>query len=353
MSHPKRAITRDIRTRRPSESDVRRRSWSPCLARKHDKGQGRHDPPAVIFHQDMTVGAAVKAMRTRKIRHAPVINDKGALVGIVTDRDLRQAVLEPALAEEMQALSRTLRTRTVKDVMTWGAITVKPETEIRQAARLMHSNKIGALPVIQNGRVAGIVSGHDVLKTLIQILDEGVLSSPGDGARKTEASPSPHRIEGTTMKVKDVMAKDPFTIDPEAPFGTATDVMRTKHLRHLPVVDGRPLIGIITDRDLRHAAFGPAVAEYLSAGTQRRMRQIGETLENLRVRDAMTWVVVTIHPNATLPHAALLMFERRVGSLPVVEDGKLVGMLTERDLLKALSREGPRVPTFDVEGFLW
>ena len=97
------------------------------------------------------------------------------------------------------------------------------------------------------------------------------------------------------MKVKDVMAKDPFTIDPEAPLGTAMDVMRTGHLRHLPVVEAGQLIGIITDRDLRHAAFGPAVAEYLSRSTQGRMRQIGETLENLRVRDVMTWVVVTTH----------------------------------------------------------
>lgn len=58
---------------------------------------------------------------------------------------------------------RTLRTRTVKDVMTWGVITVKPETPIREAARLMHANKIGALPVIQNGRVAGMLTGSDVL----------------------------------------------------------------------------------------------------------------------------------------------------------------------------------------------
>jgi acetoin utilization protein AcuB len=79
----------------------------------------------------------------------------------------------------MEALSRTLRTRTVKDVMTWGVTTVKPETEIREAARLMHSNKIGALPVMQNGKVAGMLTSSDVLKTLIQILDEGVVSKPG------------------------------------------------------------------------------------------------------------------------------------------------------------------------------
>ncbi len=155
------------------------------------------------------------------------------------------------------------------------------------------------------------------------------------------------------MNVKDVMAKDPFTIDPETPLGTAMDVMRTKELRHLPVVDeAGQLIGIITDRDLRHAAFAPAVAEYLSASAQRRIRQIGETLENLRVRDVMTWVVVTTHPNASLAHAALVMSERRVGSLPVVENGKLVGMLTERNVLRALSREGA-VRQFNPEGFLW
>src|SRR5574341_1419532 len=151
------------------------------------------------------------------------------------------------------------------------------------------------------------------------------------------------------MKVKDVMTKDPFTIDSEAPLGTAMDVMRTKELRHLPVVDeAGQLIGIITDRDLRHAAFAPAVAEYLSVRAQRRIRQIGETLENLRVRDVMTWVVVTTHPNASLAHAALIMSERRVGSLPVVENGKLVGMLTERDVLQALSREGA-VPQWSPE----
>ena len=155
------------------------------------------------------------------------------------------------------------------------------------------------------------------------------------------------------MLVKDAMTKDPFTIDPEAPLGTAIDVMRTNSVRHLPVVDDAgQLIGIITDRDLRHAAFAPAIGEYLSASGQRQLRHLGETLDNLRVRDVMTWVVVTTQPDAVLGHAALLMSERRVGSLPVVAEGRLVGVLTERDLVRAVARDGS-VRKLDPDGFLW
>ncbi len=155
------------------------------------------------------------------------------------------------------------------------------------------------------------------------------------------------------MLVKDVMTKDPFTIDPEAALGTAIDVMRAKNLRHLPVVDEvGQLVGIITDRDLRQAAFAPAISEYLAASAQRRLRQLADTLDDLRVRDAMTWVVVTTHPDAPVGHAALIMSERRVGSLPVLAGGRVVGILTERDVLRALSREGS-VRQYDPEGFLW
>jgi acetoin utilization protein AcuB len=185
MSRPKRAITRDIRSRQPKRrgreaAEQEAMGWPEATVRVKDM----MTRSAIVFRGEMTVGAAVRAMRARKIRHAPVVDDKGALIGIVTDRDLRQAVLDPSIAEEMPELSQTLRMRPVKDVMTWGVITTKPETGIREAARLMHANKIGALPVIQNGRVAGILTASDVLKALIQILDEGVVSKPARWGRE-------------------------------------------------------------------------------------------------------------------------------------------------------------------------
>lgn len=139
------------------------------------------------------------------------------------------------------------------------------------------------------------------------------------------------------MRVKDVMTRDPITIDPEAPLGTAMAVMRSKELRHLPVIDeAGQLVGIIADRDLRHAGFAPALAEHLSLRAQRRLRGLSGALEDLRVKDMMTWGVETTHPEATIAHAAGVMLEKRLGSLPVLENRKLVGILTQRNMLRAV-----------------
>jgi acetoin utilization protein AcuB len=152
------------------------------------------------------------------------------------------------------------------------------------------------------------------------------------------------------MLVKDAMTEDPFTIDPEAPLGMALDVMRAKDLRHLPVVDRTGLlIGIIADRDLTRAALAPAVAEDASPSGPLRP---GQPLEDLRVKDLMSSDVLTTHPEEPLAHAARVMFERRVGSLPVILDGRLLGMLTEGDVARALAR-GRIGGEFDPEGILW
>ncbi len=155
-------------------------------------------------------------------------------------------------------------------------------------------------------------------------------------------------------RVREVMTRDPLTIDPEAPVATAVAVMRDKSVRHLPVVDdaGR-LQGMISDRDLRDAVFAPAFAEFLSQVARRRLRGISATLEGLRVKDVMTWDAVTTGPEAPLAQAAAVMFEGRFGSLPVVENGKLVGIVTERDVLKAIAMTLPPVRGIDPDTYLW
>ena len=155
------------------------------------------------------------------------------------------------------------------------------------------------------------------------------------------------------MKVKDVMTKHPITIDAEAPVGTALE-SDARQAHPPPAGPGR-----YRDAHRHHhrsrppprGALAPALDEYLSVRAHRRGRQLSETLENLRVKDVMTWAVVTTGPEAPLTYAALIMFESRVGSLPVVEQGRLVGILTEQDVLKALLLEG-EIAEFS-EGYMW
>jgi CBS domain-containing protein len=157
----------------------------------------------------------------------------------------------------------------------------------------------------------------------------------------------------TTM-VRDVMARRPITVDPEAPLATAIAVMRDKEIRHLPVVDETgQLIGIITDRDLRSAALGSSLAEFLPVDLRRAVDSAAAMLQELRVRDAMTWGVVTTRPDASVAEAGAVMFERRIGSLPVRENGKLVGIVTERDIFKALMMAIKPVRGVDPDTFFW
>ena len=154
--------------------------------------------------------------------------------------------------------------------------------------------------------------------------------------------------------VRDVMAKRPITIDPQAPLATAIAVMREKEIRHLPVVDDTArLVGIITDRDLRSAALAPSLAEFLPSGLRRAVEGAAGMLGELRVKDAMTWGVVTTRPDASVAEAGAVMFERRIGSLPVRENGKLVGIITERDIFKALMMAIKPVRGADPDTFFW
>src|SRR5262245_23977244 len=109
------------------------------------------------------------------------------------------------------------------------------------------------------------------------------------------------------MLVRDAMTPRPVTIDAEAPVETAVATMRERRLRHLPVVDDAgQLVGIVTDRDLRSALLGPAIADYVPA-CQGRLRGMTEGLNETRVSHVMTWGVVTIGPEAPLAQAAAVM----------------------------------------------
>jgi CBS domain-containing protein len=139
------------------------------------------------------------------------------------------------------------------------------------------------------------------------------------------------------MDVRELMSRNIVTVPAAATCLYAVGLMATHKIRHLPVVDlDGTLCGIVTDRDLRHHLFEPRV-----------FGAIGETpaatlLGSVPVSAVMSCPVVTVTPDAPLEEAARVMLEGKVGSLPVVEHGRVVGILTETDLLRRIVGEDLR-----------
>lgn len=123
------------------------------------------------------------------------------------------------------------------------------------------------------------------------------------------------------MLISDVMNTDVITIKPALKLAEAYRIMQEKNIRHLPVMDNEKLVGIVTDRDLRLATS--KLAEHpFDPDTE--------------VKKVMSYPVQASHPSDPIEVAAQLMRELKIGCLPVVEDSKLVGMVTNTDLLDAL-----------------
>jgi acetoin utilization protein AcuB len=132
------------------------------------------------------------------------------------------------------------------------------------------------------------------------------------------------------MRVRDVMTPDPVTISPNHSIGAALARMRRGGFRRLPVIEDDELVGIITDRDLRLAMNSPFV--------MREGWYDSYLMEHIEVRSCMTPDPVTVEADSDLLDAVRLMRKHKYGGVPVMESGRLVGILTETDLLDFLEK---------------
>jgi CBS domain-containing protein len=103
-------------------------------------------------------------MRLGRIRHLPIVDDEGALAGIVSQRDLFHSGLIKALGYGTHAQQHALATVAVKEAMTTDVVTTTPDTPLRDAARAMIQRKIGCLVVVEQERVVGIIAESDFVK---------------------------------------------------------------------------------------------------------------------------------------------------------------------------------------------
>jgi CBS domain-containing protein len=151
--------------------------------------------------------AAVRLMRQRGIRHLPVVDDD-VLVGIVSDRDLKQAMASPATSLETHELNYLLEALTVDEIMTRAVITVGRTFPIEEAARLMVKEKVSALPVTETGRLVGIVTETDVLEMFVKAMGAGEPSSRIDVMLTDRTAPLAdvvHALEEARAGISSVM----------------------------------------------------------------------------------------------------------------------------------------------------
>lgn len=129
------------------------------------------------------------------------------------------------------------------------------------------------------------------------------------------------------MYVKNRMTKVVYTLASNEPITEAVALMREKSLKRVPVVEGDNVVGILTQGDIQKVSP--------TKGTSLSIFEINYLLSKTIVKDAMTKQPITIEADALLEEAAVIMRQNRIGTLPVVEKGKLVGIITESDIFDA------------------
>ncbi len=186
-------------------------------------------------------------------------------------------------------------------------ITATLDTRIDNAIALMAKTGIGTLIIVDNkNRARCILTEKIVLKMLAGKL--------------------------TSVLVNDIMTKNPITVTSNATVGEALSIMLNKGFRRLPVVEGEKLVGIFTGMGLLRYLRGSGIYTLIKSGNINDLLSL--KIDTLMVKDP-----ITITPDKTITEAAKIMIEKGVGSLPVIENGILKGILTERDFLKMLSQK--------------
>jgi acetoin utilization protein AcuB len=152
------------------------------------------------------------------------------------------------------------------------------------------------------------------------------------------------------MRIKDVMTKNPITVDSETLILDARKIMKENNIRRLPVVDKGKLVGIVAKHDIDEAAPPPT--------TSTSAYEFHNVLSKMKVKEVMKKNLVTLSPDTPFEEALKIGQKNRIGSFLVVENGKLVGIATESDIVRFLTRvlgleeEGSRITIEGLGGRL-
>jgi len=257
-----------------------------------------------------TIIAAVEQMTSCGFRRLP-ITDAGThkLRGIITSGDIinfmgggdkYQLVKVRHGGNLIPAVNESVRT-----IMTQQPETLAHDARISDAVEMILKKKIGGIPIVdKDGVLSGIVTERDVLRVL--------------GAERSR------------LHVEDVMSSSLRVTAPDCPIATVTRDMTKYRFRRLPVVSDEVLYGIVTATDIMRYLGSREVFSRMTTGN------VAE-VTGIPVRALITRELTTTTPEKNVNEAAREMLDKNIGALPVIEDSRLIGLVTEFDLVRAFA----------------
>ena len=257
----------------------------------------------------------------------------------------------------------------VREIMTKDIITVDKDVNLNHVLYLMKKHDITKIPVVDNKKLIGLVTDNVIAYKLGSIRKRGVPASRLHASSVTDkdincispdtdvitilkdvGKPGPTMlcvVENDTLvgvitkanllplvnskkQIREIMQKQLHTVSPEDRVIHARRIMIDEDIARLPVVDQGNLVGMISDNEIIFALAN--VKKSFSLGRQKHK------LEELLVEDVMKTPALWAEPDMTATDAACIMLNKNVGALPLIENGKLVGIISRTDLLNTIPR---------------
>lgn len=256
----------------------------------------------VVVDKDQNLNDALKLMKKHKISRLPVINtnqeNERELVGIITEKDIALRLGSSRYGNMAPSHFH------VSTVMSPNPITLKSTENLGNAAKVMIENKIGGIPVVDNGDIVGIVTKTDFIETC-------------------------QGIPYNKTYIKDRMQTNVMTVSPGDRLVHARRILIDEDIGRLPVMSGSEIEGILTAKDIADSmiSFRKVVPDKYQAAR----------IRNLLVEDIMTQNVRTINEGATIADASTFMIDQDCSGIPVTNDtDEITGMITKTDLMNLI-----------------
>jgi len=234
-------------------------------------------------------GTAVKAaeMMAQRSISSVIVVDAGSIAGILTETDLLRRVA----AKDMN-----LNEMTVSQIMSWPVEVIPPDISALDASVVMDTKHIKRLPVVDDGRLVGIVTQTDLVQVLTSY--------------------------GMWKNVQDIMSKDVAEIQRKAPVAEAAQIMASKKISCIVILDGDDVVGVFTERDLL-----------------KRVVALQKDAVHTKMEEVMSSSVMSVPPNYSVLSAKKTMENTNIRRLVVMEDEKLCGIVTQTDILTAMKNK--------------